>query len=383
MQAKPTFCVMGAGHGGLAMAGHLGLMGFKVHLFNRSAARIVPVQERGGVELAGEMVSGFGRVAVATDQPAEALDGADVIMVVVPATAHEFMAKACAPYLKDGQVVVLNPGRTLGALAFHQVLRRLGCKAKVLIAETQTLIYASRVTGPGQAQIFRIKNSIPLAALQAHRIPECLALVRKAFPQFAPGDSIFKTGFNNIGAVFHPVLMLLNCGWVEDPTDFEFYYQGTSPAVAQVLEALDRERVAVAAALGFRAMSAREWLYYAYDAVGKTLYEAIHANPGYRGILAPHRMEMRYLMEDIPCSLVPMSSLGRKFGVEVPVMESLIRLASTILGHDYFAEGRTVETLGIKGLSLQELRLLAIGEHKYKHTKDGTEMTKHATGDKH
>lgn len=361
MERKPVFCVMGAGHGGLAMAGHLGLMGFEVRLFNRTEERLHAVQIEGGVHVAGE-VSGFGTVAVATSDAGEALDGADVVMVVTPATAHKYLATVAAPHLRPGQVVILNPGRTFGAIEFHQTLRRAGCDADVTIAEAQTFLYASRVTGPGQAHVFRIKNYIPLATLRAHRIPECLAAIRPAFQQFIPGDNVFKTSFNNIGTVFHPTLMLLNAGWVEDPADFEFYYQGTTDAVAKVLERIDAERVAVAAALGLQAMSAREWLYFAYDAVGKSLFQAIHANPGYRGILAPHRIEMRYLTEDVPCSLVPMSSVGRKFGVPTPMMDSLIELASVMLEKDLRAEGRTLESLGIEDMDLRQLRMLAIGE---------------------
>jgi opine dehydrogenase len=359
---QPVFAVMGAGHGGMAMAGHLGLMGFEVRLFNRTLSRVEAVQVRGGIDVSGEDVDGFGKVALATNIAGEAVEGADVIMVVVPATAHPFMARHCAPHLRNGQVVVLNPGRTFGAIHFAQELKEAGCDADVVVAETQTFIYASRIIGPAQARIFRVKNSVALATLRAHRIPKCLELVRTAFPQFVPGDSVFRTSFNNVGAVLHPAIMIMNSGWVEDMSDFEFYYQGVTPSVAAVLERLDEERIAVSAALGFQATSARDWLYMAYDAVGRTLYDAMQANLSYRGILAPHIMEMRYLTEDVPCSLVPMSSLGRKFDVKVPVMDSLITIASTMHGCDYHAEGRTVQRLGIANLSLKQLRLLAIGQ---------------------
>lgn len=359
---KPVFCVMGAGHGGVAMSGHLGLMGFEVRLYNRTAARIEAIQARGGIDVTGDDVDGFGKIAFATSNAGEAMEGADVIMVVAPATAHTHMARECAPHLKSNQIVVLNPGRTFGAIEFKQELERAGCEADAIIAETQTFIYASRIIGEAQAKIFSVKNSVALATLRAHRIPECLSVVRKAFPQFVPGDSVFRTGFNNIGAVFHPCLMMLNTGWVEDPADYEFYYQGCTPSVARVLEKLDAERVAVAASLGFQAITAREWLYISYDAAGRTLYNAMQANLSYRGIMAPHIMEMRYLTEDVPCSLVPMSSVGRKFGIRVPVIDSMIALASSMHDRDYYAEGRTVEKLGIADMSLQQLRLLAIGE---------------------
>lgn len=358
---KPVFCIGGAGHGGLAMAGHLSLQGFEVRIFNRSVERLLPIHLQGGVDVTGE-ITGFAKIEIATDQPEEALFGADVIMIAVPATGHRTMAEMLAPYLKTGQIVVLNPGRTFGAIEFYQVLRSLGNQEDVTIAETQTFIYASRVTGPGQVKIFRIKNSVPVATLQAYRIPACLQVIRKAYPQFVPGDNVFKTSFNNIGAIFHPALIILNAGWIEDQTEFEFYLQGASPSVANILEKLDAERVAVAAALGIRGMTAREWLYFAYDAVGKTLRQAMRANSGYGGILAPRQTEMRYITEDVPCSLVPISSIGKQLGVATPIMDSLITLASAMHGRDYYAEGRTTEKMRIDKLSLKQLRLMAIGE---------------------
>jgi opine dehydrogenase len=357
----PVFCVLGAGHGGIAMAGHLALMGFTVNLYNRTEERIWAVQQRGGVELQGE-VEGFGRLNVVTHNIEEAIRDVDVLMVVVPASGHRFMAEVCAPHLKDGQIVVLNPGRTLGAIEFKQVLKEKGCVADVIVAEAQTLIYASRVTNPGQAKIFRIKNSVPLASIPAYKIPDVLKIVRTAFPQFAPGTNVFRTSFDNIGAVFHPAITILNAGWIEDKYEFEFYVQGASASVCQVLEKLDQERVAVAAALGINSITAREWLYRAYDASGKNLYEAMMANVGYRGILAPNNINIRYLTEDVPMSLVPMASLGDMLGVRTPIIRSIIHLSSLLTGNDFWAEGRTVEKLGIAGMTVRNLRLLGIGE---------------------
>ena len=45
------FTVIGAGHGGKAMAAHLALMGFTVTLFNRTAEHVEIIKKRGGIEL--------------------------------------------------------------------------------------------------------------------------------------------------------------------------------------------------------------------------------------------------------------------------------------------------------------------------------------------
>ena len=363
LEKKPKdqkFCVLGAGHGGLAMAGHLAIKGFNVNLYNRGRNRIKPVTQRKGIKVEGE-VKGFGKIELASTSIQECIKDVDVLMVVVPAYAHPFIAETCAPYLKENQVVILNPGRTGGALEFYNVLKQKKLKRFPFIAEAQTFLYASRALGPAHAKIFSIKNSVPLATLPAYWIPGVLKIINRAFPQFIPGDNIFKTSFENIGAIFHPALTILNAGWIESTYgDFEYYIKGASHSVAHVLEKLDKERLDVAAALGIKVMSARAWLYTAYSATGNNLHEAIQDNPGYLGIKAPDRLHHRYVDEDVPMSLVPLASIGDMLKVETPTIKSIIRLASIMRGIDFWKKGRTVQNLGIKGMTIKEIRLLAV-----------------------
>lgn len=353
--------VLGAGHGGLAMAGHLALMGHKVNLFNRGEDRLWGVKSSGSIELTGE-IEGFGNINLATTSMKEAIEGVDLIMIVVPAYGHKWMAEQMAPYLVEGQMVVLHPGRTFGAIEFKRILNRLNADPNVIVAEAQTFIYASRATGPSQVHIFRIKHSIPVATLRAHLIPQVITRLRLYYPQFVPGDNVFKTSFENIGSVFHPALCILNSGWIEHEIDFQFYHEGATPGVTKVLEKIDEERVKVAEALGIRAISARQWLYMAYSSAGNTLYEAMRKNPGYRGILAPRSLKVRYMEEDIPCSLVPIASTGQMLNIKTDTINSIIKLGSELNSCDYWSQGRTVENLGISGMTVRDLRLFAIGE---------------------
>lgn len=357
----PKFAVLGAGHGGTAMAGHLSLMGFNVSLYNRGTERLQSIVAAGGIEIITDcgdsLPHGFAPINVVTSDPAEAIKGRDILMVVVPATAHRFIASQIAPHLQDGQFIILNPGRTGGALEVYKTIRDFGTQADVVVAEAQTFIYASRSMNPAQTKIFRIKNSIPVAALPAHRTPEVVKKLRTAFPQFVPGDNVMKTSLDNIGAIFHPAVTVLNAARIESTSgDFDYYTEGITPTMSLILEAMDRERVNVAEELGFRAMTAREWLYLAYDAAGRTLHEAMRANRGYDGIKAPKTVYNRYITEDIPMSLVPIASLGKLIGVPTPTIDSIIHLGSVLHETDYWSQGRTVETLGLAGLSLKEIR---------------------------
>ena len=358
MPTDIRYAVLGAGNGGKSMAAHLALMGFAVTLYNRTPEVLDPIRKRGGIELESYECGprGFGRLARVTADIGEALQDADAIMVVVPSTAHGTLAEWMAPHLRDGQAVLLHPGRTGGCLEVAKVLRTAGCEADVLLAEAETLIYACRSDGPTQARIFRIKDSVPIAALPAARTADILEMTHSAFPQFIDGGTVLHTGLNNMGAIFHPALTLLNAGRIESTGgEFQFYIDGVTPSVARVLECLDRERVTVAAALGIRARTAIEWLHLAYNATGETLHEAIHNQSGYRGIKAPPTLKHRYIFEDIPASLVPIAAFGRRYGVSVEVIDSIIRLACVVEQTDYRRRGRTLDKMGVDGLSVSEL----------------------------
>lgn len=353
-----TFAVVGAGHGGQATAGYLANSGFSVRLLNKSRERIRPVKDAGGISLEG-VINGFAPIDVITTDPAEAVPDADVLMVVVPANAHASVAGWLAPYLTENHTIVLNPGRTGGALEFRHVLSQMTDLADtVRIAESQTFLFASRVTGPARVTIYGVKRQVALAALPARLTPEVLDAVGGAFPQFVPGESILATSLDNIGAIFHPAPTLLNAARIEATGgDFEFYREGITPAVARVMESMDAERLAVARAYGVHGLSARRWLAHAYGAAGSTLYEAIQSNPDYRGISAPSTLNHRYLYEDVPTSLVPMVAFGRLAGVPTPTLEVIIDLACSVMGEDFWLTGRNFRRLGLDGMTPAEIRM--------------------------
>lgn len=358
MTLKTRFTVIGAGHGGKAMAAHLGLMGFQTNLYNRTMEHIAAIKELGGIDLVGYEGDKreFGKLLKVTSNIEESIEGMDMIMVVVPSSAHAEIAKYLAPFLKDGQIIVLHPGRTCGAIEVAKVLRDNHCTADVTIAEAETFIYAARSDGPAQARIFRIKEAVPLAALPATRTKEVLEHIHQAYPQFIDGGNVLQTGLNNMGSIFHPALTLLNAGWIESTHgDYQFYIDGASPSVARVLETLDRERVTVGSSLGLHTRNAMDWLKLAYDTTGADLYEAIHNQEGYYGIKAPATLNHRYIFEDVPMSLVPIASLGDRFGVDVRAMDAIITLGNIVHRTDYWRRGRTVDKLGIGNLSVGEL----------------------------
>ena len=348
--------VVGAGNGGQALAGYLAMKGFDVSLFNRSRRRINPIIQTRTIKIEGSVDEGEYKISFATTKIDEAIKGRKLILIVVPAFAHKELAEKMVPFLEDGQIIVLNPGRTGGALEFYNVLKSKGLKKDVIIAEAQTFIFASRMSNPGVTRIFRIKNAVPVSALPASRNPELAEILLQVMPEFDIVKSIIYTSFNNIAVVFHPATLILNAARVETTAGkFEFYFEGISPSVAKVLEIIDEERCNVMKLFNAEPLTAKEWLSYAYDVEGNTLYEAIRNNEGYRGIYAPTSLNNRYLLEDVPMSLVPISSFGKEFGVDTPIIDSMINIANVMLDGNFWKIGRTVEDLGLKGKSIEDI----------------------------
>lgn len=353
-----TFAVLGAGHGGLALAGYLGKLGLSVRLWARNPQSLAGVIETGGVFLDGAE-QGFGPVQACTNLQA-ALDGADAVLVAVPATAHGEIAERCAPYLRDRQAVLLLPGRTAGAVEFVRSLRLNGCAADVVVGEAQTFPFASRRTGPASAYIHGIKRLVLVSALPATRNHELLAAIRPALPQAQTARWIWKTSLDNIGAVFHPSVVLLNAARVEAGPRFQHYLEGISPSVAGLLEQIDAERLAVAQALGVGAVSAREWLAEAYGVERPSLYWAIQDTPAYVGVVAPDTLNHRYIQEDVPTGLVPIAELGRALGVPTPVINTMIDLANYLCGQDFRRTGRSLQRLGMEGWTPEQIGQYAL-----------------------
>ena len=118
--------VIGAGNGGQAIAGYLATQGYEVALYDIVEEKINELKRLGGICMEG-CIEGFGKIAYITTDIAEAVCGAEIIMVTTVANAHRAVAKSIAPYIEEGQVIILNPGRTCGALVFKQTLNECSC----------------------------------------------------------------------------------------------------------------------------------------------------------------------------------------------------------------------------------------------------------------
>ncbi|MFX1540728.1 MAG: NAD/NADP octopine/nopaline dehydrogenase family protein [Promethearchaeota archaeon] len=346
--------ILGAGHGGQGLAAYLTLNGYDVHLYNRSKSRIKPIKRQGGIQVQGE-IEGFAQLASCSTSIQKIMAKAEYVFFVVPASAHRDLARHCAKYLSTNHILVLIPGRTGGALEVANIIESiLGWHPP--ITEAQTFPLVSRVESSGHAHVIAIKNELPLATFPAKYTDEHCSLLSPILPSVTPTDDVLDTGLANIGCIFHPAPLLLNIGRAESTQgNYNHYLEGVTPSVAQYIERIDKERLAVGKALGKELPSAAEWLRLVYDSKGKNLYESLQTTYCYQELGAPSSLNHRYVFEDVPTGLVPIAAIGDQIGVPTPTIQTTVNLASHLTGIDYWQIGRNTHYLGITGLSAMEL----------------------------
>jgi len=352
---KTVWSIIGGGNGGQSMAGHLGTMGFSVRLYDINEENVNVINEQGGIQFEGGVVEGFGKVEFATMDMEKAVTGADIVVIVAPALYHGAIAKNMAPFLSDGQFVFIHPGATCGSLEVRKVLDDEGCKADVVISEAMSLLYACRSPKFGTASIKGIKEGLMVAAMPSNKTDELLAILNEAFPQMFAGKNVLETSFENLNCMMHPTPSLLNAAQIESGRDWLYYYDGITPTIGAYVEKMDASRIELGKKYGLKLTSMLKWYEKLYSAKGDTLSEAVKECKAYAGIAGQKTMRTRYILEDVPMSLVPLAELGKAAGVRLDMVETITDLGEFMMDEEFRKNGRNAAAIGIEGMDAEQI----------------------------
>jgi opine dehydrogenase len=340
--------VLGAGPGGLAEAAVLSRRGYHVHLFNRSPGRIKKIAEVGGVTIEGDLGEGFVPIQKVTTDIEAALSDRQLVFSFTPANGQRWMAEMAAPFLKAGSVFLYASG-SAGSLEAYQAFKQQGVDVMegILLGETVTLPQSARMIEPAKVLI-KFPWQTRMAAFPAknnQRLYEAIGDIIR----FRPSPNVLDTGINNENFMIHPAPMVLNYAEVERTEGlFSLMSEGLTDGALRCMDALDAEKMALSRALGLQPISIDD-LYIEFGSS-----PAIYREKG-ENFPIKDRIWRRYITEDVPYGTVMFSSLGRLLGVPTPVADSINVLLSVVEEVDFCAEGRTVEKLGLAGLSAEEI----------------------------
>ena len=348
--------VLGASHGGFTVAADLALAGHTVRLWARSAQTLGPLAGDPTIALAAEGCSGAARLAGATTDLGQAIAGAEIVIVAIPATGHGELVKSLAPHVSDRQILLLTPG-TLGSYAIARALARAGARLPFALAETGTLPYLTRKTGPVAVSAPVRAANLPLGVFPASRTRQTVARLADLFPAARPCADALDAALTNAGPVIHPPLVLLNAGAI-DGGRFDIHAAGTTPSVRRLIDVVDAERIATRKGWGYSAPHYELATYYDEGRAAEGLYGAgakakLLASGLWSEIVT---MQHRYVTEDAAFGLALFESAGRAAGVDTPGVSGLLLTFGALLGRELSGRGRALEHLGLGDFSRREIR---------------------------
>jgi opine dehydrogenase len=349
-----SVAIIGAGIGGIYLAATLGAAGCALRLHDIDDTRLADVRARGGIEVEGEP-DRFASIERVTTDLAAAVDGAGIIIVATGGNYQEAVARALAPLLRGGELILLIQGNTGGSLVVRRALDTAGCRAAVDIAEMDNYPYSCWRLSPIRIRPIVAKRWLQIAAFPGNRIDTVFPRLAPLFPHAIAAPTVVHTGFTNANAMLHVANCVANAGKIDRGETYKFYAEGVTPSVARLYEAINAERVAVAAALGANVPDLADWFERTYGVRGATLSETCqllttNSDGPYQATGTPKSFDHKYVTEDVPVGLVPMRALGAACGMPTPMIDAVIGLARGLMGRDFVAEARTLDRMGLDGL---------------------------------
>lgn len=344
--------VLGGGHGCYAAVAEFSEKGHSVRWWRQDDARHDEVRTAGGILIRDFRGTRRIPVAATTGNLGEAVRDAELIVIPLPALTHASLAPRLAGVLEDGQVVYLPPG-TFGSFIFARALEARRPGADVCFAETGTLPYLARKHGPAEVVVSGYATRLPTGVLPENNAAHALRVLRRAYDSIEPCGNALSGALMNAGPIIHPPLIIMNAGPLEHFPAWDIHNEGTQPSIRRTTDALDDERIAVRERLGYGAphfplrdhyaKDGDEWMY------GRAAHERLTDSGDWREkiVLTSHR----YMLEDVALGLSLFSSVARWADCPMRIGEGLLAIGSAIVGRDLYAEGRTLENLGLARLS--------------------------------
>ena len=264
----------------------------------------------------------------------EALNFSKIIIICVPAYAHKEFAKVLSNNVTKDHIVILMPG-TLGSLEIRNILVKNNSEIPIL-GEVPSL-------GIG---------------INPKKLSEkTINILKKFFPTLTAYKDVIECGFSSLNPVVHPAGVLLNSGRIEKSEgEFYFYNEGITPSVSNVINSVDKERRNIAAIFDHKLSNISDSFHEAGFGIKGNLVETLSSSNMLTSLKAPGVVNHRWMTEDISYGIYTWSLIGQKFEVPTRTMNNIIELGSTLLNTDLRKDSRNLDDLGIKNLSLDEIK---------------------------
>jgi len=294
-------------------------------------------------------------VRVATDA-AQLADRTDVILIALPAFGHKSVMDAIAPHIRPGQSVIISSHASLGALHLGNLLAARGMSSPI-IAWSTTVVTAKQ-TDAARVRIGLLRARVDMCTMPQSDSDAGLALCRDLFgDRFLDCGDLLAIALSNLNPQNHLGIALCNLTRMEKGESWS-QVGNMTPMVSRLLEALDRERLDIAEALGLKVRTVHEHFNLSYHVPIQPSLSDMFEEMRQRGLggNGPASAESRYVTEDVPYGLVPTVLLGDLAGRPATLHRAGLDMFCAMYGRDFRAENTLLTALDIAGFSLKDLK---------------------------
>jgi len=320
-----------------------------------------------GLRATGVVEGQADNIRAISSDPVQIIPDADIVLIAVPAFAHEPILKRIAPYLKETALVGSLPTR--GGFEFEatNLVKGIEPFGRRAIFGLQTLPWSARIVEPGKIVNFGTqKATVLMAALPQRRAGEIAAQLTDLIgTNIVPTENFLNMTLGNPGQVVHPgILYGFFSNWTGErytEDTIPHFYRDASDETGRVVEHLSDEIVAVARRIEARSSgvldlsgvnSIHDWLKASYPAQTKdtsTVATCFRTGPLQHrkapmhevapGLYEP-KFAYRYLTEDVPYGLAVVKAIAEVAEVETPAIDAVILWAQEKLGKQYMIGGK-------------------------------------------
>jgi len=305
-----------------------------------------------------------GRPDKASKFAKEVCQDADLVLMPLPAFAHEQILLQLVPFLKDEAIVGAIPARSGFEYAALKILKD-NKREKIMIFGMQTLPWACRIKKYAvKVDVLGTKESVGMAAFPRQVTSELASFLTQTLDlTIEPLPNMLTLSLANVGQIIHPGIMY---GLFKGKEKIKFrkekiplFYQGVTKEMAQILKAMSEEILALTKAIKNvdaninldHVLSLKDWLVHSYNesiADKSSLQACFVTNSAYQGLTAPMKNERdyylpdfqsRYLTEDVPFGLLVTKSIAQSAKVDTPIIDEVIFTTSRWMEKEYVKRG--------------------------------------------
>ncbi len=348
--------ILGAGNAGCAIAADLSLKGQEVTLIKTSNSihdkYFKHLQENNGnIRLLENGAPKETKIEMVT-KDIQKVSEAKVIIICVQTKYHENLIKRLHSHLKDGQIIMVNPGY----LSTAYFLKHSFDKDIVVVETTSSFIDArldeEHELGLVKVGFRNVRNMVGVYPIS--KLPETKRILA-AFDYNFHYMSTVEIALHNPNMIVHTVGAIMSIPRIENTRgEYYMYSEVWTPSVWNILEKLDLEKMNVLETLKYEPISYVEACKFRNTLDDTRDAKEIffwYANMPTRA-KGPKKVDSRYISEDVAEGLVLLETLGTYLEVKTPVCTSLIEIASAAIGRDLRAEGRTIQRLGMNNIKM-------------------------------